>query len=71
MCAVAAAAGRQTGVVVSKSCRQRAEQEKRQEQNGNAAPHMELSVQEPVVGWGWRGKQRRPSSIIEATRGMQ
>jgi hypothetical protein len=43
---VAAAAGREAGIVVSESCGEGAEQEDGQEQNGSAAPHMELSVQE-------------------------
>jgi hypothetical protein len=54
MRAVAAAAGRQAGVVVSQGRGQRAEQEEgdeeSREQNGNAAPHVELSLQEAVVG---------------------
>jgi hypothetical protein len=46
MRAVAAATGRQTGVVVSQGSGQGAEQEEEQEQNGSATPHMEFSVQE-------------------------
>jgi len=50
MRAVAAAAGRQAGVIVSQGRGQRAEQEEEQEQNGSATPHVELSLQEAVVG---------------------
>jgi hypothetical protein len=46
MCAVAATARGQAGVVVSQGSGQGAEQEEEQEQNGSATPHMEFSVQE-------------------------
>jgi len=52
MCAVAAAACRQAGFVVSQCCGQRTEQEDNQEQNGSATPHMELSVQESLCEVG-------------------
>jgi hypothetical protein len=48
MRAVAAATGRQTGVVVSQGSGQGAEQEDGKQQNGSATPHMEHSLQEGV-----------------------
>jgi hypothetical protein len=64
MGAVSTAAGRQAGVVVSQSCGQRAEQKKREEQNGSAAPHMELSLQEQIAGRDPCEKRGRHSGII-------
>jgi hypothetical protein len=70
MCTVAAAAGGQAGNIVSQGSGQGAEQEDGQKQNGSAAPHMELSVQEGVCGTGRVGKQGRHSAIIEVSQGQ-
>jgi hypothetical protein len=70
MRAVAAAAGGQAGVIVPQGRGQGAEQEEAQEQKGNAAPHMELSVQERVAGWDGREKAKHAFSYHQRNAGV-